>query len=134
MQDFLPRLVLLESKWLKNRNEEDFDKFGDSYIAKLSKAEFARQLEFMDKENSETLKKSVNRSIRDEYYGLLSIPRLMDGQNVKLAAEVDKEFGESILSWLGAKNKGGGKRNGLNSLGSVGNSWLLEKVSEYKVF
>lgn len=133
LQDFLPRLVILESKWLKNRNQEDFDKFGDSYIAKISKDEFIRQLDFMEKVTNGGIMKSITKSTRDEFYNQLSLPRLFDGDTIKLSNDIDKDFGESVLSWLGSKVKPTAKRGGFNGLAPVDNRWLLDRISEYQV-
>ena len=45
--DFLPRLVVLESQWLKERNQQEFDSFGDGFTNILSKEEFMNHLKFM---------------------------------------------------------------------------------------
>ena len=101
IMDFLPRLVVLESKWLKERNKDDFDKYGDSYVDIITCEDFMNQLEFMS-----GVLEPLSKKEQEAYLSEVKVPA-KEFDSLKFAVrgfpDCQKEYLETLIKFLGGE-------------------------------
>lgn len=94
---------MLESNWLKDRNRDDFDRYGDSYTGVLTTEDFLNQMNYMALVGTES---ALAPEDKDELLEELGVPQ-RPYQGLRFAvcgySASETHYLQSLISFMGGE-------------------------------